>query len=132
MASSSSSEPISEPISESEKSHRAMASQLKGFLSNVDKYDPTIPEAVSLYYMQKAGVEVGDPKMTKLVSLATDHFLANTLYESHQLMLLKRPPKRENTASKKKQRKDENILKQEDLMKALEEQNINLLRSKNK
>jgi len=39
--------------------------------------------------MQKSGVEAGDPRMTKLLSLAADNFLAKTIYEARQMSLLR-------------------------------------------
>ena len=39
--------------------------------------------------MQKGGVEAGDPRMVKLLSLAADHFLAKTIYEARQMSLLR-------------------------------------------
>jgi len=59
------------------------------FINALDKYEPTIPEQVTRYHMQKSGVEAGDPRMTKLLSLAADNFLAKTIYEARQMSLLR-------------------------------------------
>ena len=42
-------------------------SKVSSFLGNLDDYNPTVPEAVTLYYMNKAGTEVGDSRMVKLM-----------------------------------------------------------------
>jgi hypothetical protein len=60
------------------------------FLVNLDDYAPTIPEAVTKFYMQKAGCEAEEERLVKLVSLAADHFLAKTVYEAKQVTLLRR------------------------------------------
>ncbi len=39
--------------------------------------------------MQKGGVSVRDPRMTKMLALATDYFLAKTVHEARQLALLR-------------------------------------------
>ena len=36
------------------------------FYSALDVYTPTIPEAVTKYYMQKSGITVADPRMVIL------------------------------------------------------------------
>ena len=59
------------------------------FISALDEYEPTIPEQVSRYHMQKSGVEGGDARMVKLLSLAADNFLAKTIYEARQMSLLR-------------------------------------------
>ena len=59
------------------------------FISALDEYEPTIPEQVARYYMQKSGVEGGDVRMAKLLSLAADNFLAKTIYEARQMSLLR-------------------------------------------
>ena len=63
--------------------------QVGNFLSNLDDYDPTIPESLTKYYMNKSGIEAKDQRMVKLISLATDHFLAKTIFEAKQLTLLR-------------------------------------------
>lgn len=107
--------------------------QVNTFLENLDDYDPTLPQSVSAYHMQKCGVEIGDEKMSKLVSLAADHFLAKMVFETNQLYLLKRPAltkaamqkatkKRKNSASGPL----EEVFKLEDLKKVLKEEGVNL------
>jgi hypothetical protein len=59
------------------------------FLSALDDYEPTIPEQVARYHMQKSGVEGNDARMVKLLSLAADNFLAKTIYEARQTSLLR-------------------------------------------
>lgn len=109
---------------------------LNNFLTNLDEYSPTVPEAVTEFYMNKGGVEAGDPRMVKFISLAADHFLAKTVYESRQVCLLRQ----ENTAttSKKTQKrkmaevanKTEDTFQEEDLDRALIAAGVRVHRSK--
>jgi hypothetical protein len=64
-------------------------SNLNDFIGALDTYEPTIPDAVAKFYMQKSGVEASDHRMVKLIALATDHFLARTIHEARQLSLLR-------------------------------------------
>ena len=107
--------------------------QVNTFLENLDDYDPTLPQSVSAYHMQKAGVEIGDEKMSKLVSLAADHFLAKMVFETNQLFLLKRPAVNKAAMQKvTKKRKNsangplEEVFKLQDLKKVLKEEGVNL------
>ena len=113
-------------------------SSLNNFLTNLDDYNPTMPEAVTEFYMNKGGVEVGDHRMTKLISLAADHFLAKTVYESRQVCLL-RQENVANTTTKSKKRKmaevtnkTEDTFQEEDLDRALLLSGIRVSRSRYK
>jgi Transcription initiation factor TFIID 23-30kDa subunit len=56
---------------------------LSEFLLAVDSYESTIPLQVTKYYMKRAGVlPDGDPRIAKIISLAADKFLAETLNEA--------------------------------------------------
>jgi transcription initiation factor TFIID subunit 10 len=58
---------------------------LSDFLSALDDYAPTVPEATVQYYMQKGGVDVADPRIVKVIALATDKFLAETIHDAKQI-----------------------------------------------
>jgi transcription initiation factor TFIID subunit 10 len=63
--------------------------ELSDFLSSLDNYSSTIPEAVVKYQLQTGGLEVNDNRICKLVSLAADKFLTDIIYESKQISLLR-------------------------------------------
>ena len=111
---------------------------LNNFLSNLDEYSPTIPEAVTEFYMNRGGVEVGDPRMVKLVALAADHFLAKTIFESRQVCLLRQENTASSSAKSKKRKiaevsnKTEDTLQEEDLDRALMAAGVRVRRSKHK
>lgn len=101
------------------------------FLISLESYTPTIPEAVTKYYMQKSGVDVLDERMIKLTSLAADHFLAKTIHEAKQMSLLKQAPKIKGSKRKGGSGADkeaEDVIELEDLERALIEQGVQLRR----
>lgn len=60
-------------------------SSLNDFILALDAYEPTIPVEVTAYYMKSVGVSSeGDPRIVKLLSLAADKFLAETIHEAKQ------------------------------------------------
>jgi hypothetical protein len=63
--------------------------ELVQYMHFVESYKPTIPESVAKYYLEKSGCTTTDPKVLKLVSLAADKFLAETVYEAKEQSLLK-------------------------------------------
>jgi transcription initiation factor TFIID subunit 10 len=111
---------------------------LSTFLSDLDEYSPTVPEAVTLFYMNKGGVEAGDPRMVKLTALAADHFLAKTIYESRQICLLRQENLAVSTTKSKKRKiaevanKTEETFQEEDLDRALTAAGVRVRRSKYK
>ena len=90
----------------------------------LEQYGSTIPESVTKYYMQKSGVEVLDERMVKLISLATDHFLATTVREAKQMSLLKHTQRSRGYKRKADFATDESTLDLEDLERALQEQGV--------
>jgi transcription initiation factor TFIID subunit 10 len=97
------------------------------FYSALDVYTPTIPEAVTKYYMQKSGVTVTDPRMVKLISLAADKFLSETIHGTKQMSLLRNQGLKQ---AKRKTVDTEGLLEMEDLERCLAEQRIILKRKK--
>jgi|MDTB01.1.fsa_nt_gb transcription initiation factor TFIID subunit 10 len=109
-------------------------SKVSSFLSNLEEYNPTVPEAVTLYYMNKAGTEVGDSRMVKLMSLAADHFLAKTVYESRQICMLRQENSSSGRSRKRKMQEiagtTEDTFQEQDLDAALQAAGIRVRRSK--
>lgn len=100
--------------------------ELCEFLTSLDNYTPTVPDAVTKYYLQKIGVSVDDPRVAKLVSLAADKFLAETIHETRQNALLRS----HSIKSGKRKLEAGDVLEQEDLEIALAEQGIRLKRKR--
>ncbi|CAK7203145.1 hypothetical protein SEUCBS139899_005874 [Sporothrix eucalyptigena] len=60
---------------------------LKDFLNKMDDYAPIIPDAVTHYYMTKAGLPPPpqtDPRLARLLALATQKFVADIAADAYQ------------------------------------------------
>lgn len=73
----------------SEKVKQSKAEELNDFLTSLDGYKPTVPEALTSFYLERGGVEIKDNRIVKLVALATDKFLADVLNEAKQMSKLR-------------------------------------------
>ncbi|KUJ22944.1 transcription initiation factor IID, TAF10 subunit [Mollisia scopiformis] len=60
---------------------------LKEFLAKMDDYAPIIPDAVTNYYLTKAGLPPPpqtDPRLARLLALATQKFIADIAADAYQ------------------------------------------------
>ncbi|KAG7103931.1 Transcription initiation factor TFIID subunit 10 like protein [Verticillium longisporum] len=60
---------------------------LREFLTKMDDYAPIIPDAVTNYYMTKAGLPPPpqtDPRLARLLALATQKFVADIAADAYQ------------------------------------------------
>ncbi|POS85444.1 transcription initiation factor IID, partial [Erysiphe pulchra] len=60
---------------------------LKDFLSKMNDYAPIIPDAVTNYYLTKAGLPPPpqtDPRLARLLALATQKFIADIAADAYQ------------------------------------------------
>ncbi|OAA32608.1 Transcription initiation factor TFIID, 23-30kDa subunit [Moelleriella libera RCEF 2490] len=60
---------------------------LREFLNRIDDYAPIIPDAVTNYYMTKAGLPPPpqtDPRLARLLALATQKFIADIAADAYQ------------------------------------------------
>lgn len=98
------------------------------FLSSLDNYNPTVPEAFTAYHLERSGVAVRDERICKLVSLAADKFISEIIHEAKQISILRQQ------AVKNQKRKLEmsETLEIDDLEGSLSQLRIYLRRKKNK
>lgn len=54
------------------------------FLSQLDNYAPIIPDAVADYYLSKSGLSTADPRVKRLLALATQKFVADIASDAYQ------------------------------------------------
>eukprot|EP01127_Copromyxa_protea_P013805 TRINITY_DN3743_c0_g1_i1.p1 TRINITY_DN3743_c0_g1~~TRINITY_DN3743_c0_g1_i1.p1 ORF type:complete len:147 (+),score=45.60 TRINITY_DN3743_c0_g1_i1:26-442(+) len=93
-----------------EKKDSELQKQLEEeFLSALEDYSPSIPEEVTDYYLKRAGFASSDPRMTKLVSLAAQKFIAEIANDAYTHSSLRQ----QNPALRRKDKKM--VLTMEDL-----------------
>ena len=121
---------VKSTISNTVKNNKLIWSdELCDFLSAIDTYNPTMPEAVSKYYLENSGVNIKDERILKLVSLATDYLLTDIIHEAKQISLL-----RQQSSKYSNKRKADMIdtLELIDLETVLTQATVYISRKKNK
>lgn len=94
---------------------------LSEFLLQLEEYSPTIPDAVTLHYLNSAGFESSDPRVVRLISLAAQKFVSDIVNDAMTHCKLKA------ASSQKKMTKDKKfVLSMEDLAPALADYGINV------
>ncbi|KAM8964997.1 transcription initiation factor TFIID subunit 10-like, partial [Sarcophilus harrisii] len=96
---------------------------LVDFLMQLEDYTPTIPDAVTGYYLNRAGFEASDPRIVRLISLAAQKFISDIANDALQHCKMKGTASG-SSRSKSKDRKY--TLTMEDLTPALSEYGINV------
>eukprot|EP00049_Salpingoeca_infusionum_P002256 m.55217 g.55217 ORF g.55217 m.55217 type:complete len:141 (-) comp11471_c1_seq1:2118-2540(-) len=59
--------------------------EMAELLTTLDQFQPTIPDEVIQYYLRTAGFEPSDPKVLRIVSLATQKFVADVAQDAFQI-----------------------------------------------
>ncbi|XP_077222788.1 TBP-associated factor II 15 [Tasmannia lanceolata] len=100
-------------------------SALSDFLSSLMDYTPTIPDELVEHYLARSGFQCPDVRLTRLVAVATQKFIAEVASDA-----LQQCKARQSAVVKEKrdkQQKDKRlILTMEDLSKALREYGVNV------
>ncbi|XP_076019510.1 transcription initiation factor TFIID subunit 10 [Genypterus blacodes] len=96
---------------------------LADFLMQLEDYTPTIPDAVTGYYLNRAGFEASDPRIIRLISLASQKFISDIANDALQYCKMKGTA----TGSSRSKTKDKKYtLTMEDLSPALSEYGVNV------
>lgn len=96
---------------------------LADFVMQLEEYTPTIPDAVTGYYLNRAGFEASDPRIIRLISLASQKFISDIANDALQYCKMK------GTAagsSRSKTKDKKYTLTMEDLTPALSEYGVNV------
>ncbi|NP_001017279.1 transcription initiation factor TFIID subunit 10 [Xenopus tropicalis] len=96
---------------------------LVDFLMQLEDYTPTIPDAVTGYYLNRAGFEASDPRIIRLISLASQKFISDIANDALQHCKMKGTA---SGSSRSKSKDKKYTLTMEDLTPALAEYGINV------
>ncbi|VDI12345.1 transcription initiation factor TFIID subunit 10 [Mytilus galloprovincialis] len=95
---------------------------LTDFVQQLEDYAPTIPDSVTAFYLNRAGFEASDPRITRLVSIAAQKFVSDIANEALQHCKMK-----SSSGQTKSKGKDKRLtLTMDDLTPALAEYGINV------
>ncbi|XP_037629215.1 transcription initiation factor TFIID subunit 10 [Sebastes umbrosus] len=96
---------------------------LADFLMQLEEYTPTIPDAVTGYYLNRAGFEASDPRIIRLISLASQKFISDIANDALQYCKMKGTA---SGSSRSKTKDKKYTLTMEDLTPALTEYGVNV------
>lgn len=99
------------------------ATPLADFLMQLEDYTPTIPDAVTGYYLNRAGFEASDPRIIRLISLASQKFISDIANDALQYCKMKGTA---SGSSRSKTKDKKYTLTMEDLTPALSEYGVNV------
>ncbi|XP_034942007.1 transcription initiation factor TFIID subunit 10-like [Chelonus insularis] len=120
MASGNMNQQNSAATSAQEEGPKAAGKPLSEVLRQLENYTPTIPDAVTEYYMHTAGLNTPDPRLVRLISLASQKFIADIANDALQHYKARGA----NQSSKSKGKDREHNLTMEDLASAVAERGI--------
>ncbi|CAD5123314.1 DgyrCDS11672 [Dimorphilus gyrociliatus] len=101
---------------------RVTGTPLSQFAAELEDFKPTIPDAVTNFYLNRAGVSINDPRILRLVSLASQKFITDVCNDALQNCKVRIG----SSSSKHKTKEKRFTLTLEDLSPALSENGITI------
>lgn len=95
---------------------------LEDMLNHMGDYAPTVPEAVTGYYLNRAGFETADPRLVRVISLAAQKFISDIANDALQHCKMKGSVQTSRRPGKDKRY----TLTMDDLSAALTDHGINV------
>jgi transcription initiation factor TFIID subunit 10 len=92
------------------------------FITQLEEYTPTIPDSVTTHFLSTAGLQTDDPRIVRLVSLATQKFISDIANDALQHCKMRGA----GQAASKKTKDRKFTLTSEDLSQALSDHGITL------
>jgi transcription initiation factor TFIID subunit 10 len=92
------------------------------FVQSLDEFTPTLPDAVTSYYMSSSGFQVDDPRLVRLIGLSCQKFIADVTNDAMQHCKIRIAQQIKN----QKQTKPRLQLTLDDLLPTLKERGINI------
>ncbi len=99
------------------------ANKLNEFLESLERVKPVVPEALVAYYLQKAGFQTQDPKVLRLVGLATQKFLSEVCYDTMKVFEIRQSSSKKDAETNKDLKM---VFTTEDLACSLKEYGIDI------
>ena len=115
--------PSSAAASTSSGTAAAAGPPIADFMTQLEDYSPTIPDAVTQHFLSTAGFETNDPRIVKLVSLASQKFISDIANDALQHCKMRNAA---GQAANKKGKDRKHTMTTEDLSQALSDQGITL------
>ncbi|ETN76408.1 transcription initiation factor TFIID subunit [Necator americanus] len=62
---------------------------MRDFINELEDYVPTIPDAVTMHFMRSCGCDCSDPRIVRLVALATQKYVSDIILDAMQQARMK-------------------------------------------
>ncbi|XP_026488628.1 transcription initiation factor TFIID subunit 10-like [Nymphalis io] len=98
---------------------------LTDFLLQLENYSPSIPDSVVAYYLNMSGFESQDPRLIRLIALASQKFLSDIANDALQHCKMRTSSQINQSSKNQKGPKEKKyVMTMEDLVPALQEYGI--------
>ncbi|XP_041989155.1 transcription initiation factor TFIID subunit 10-like [Aricia agestis] len=98
---------------------------LSDFLLQLENYNPSIPDSVVAYYLNMAGFESQDPRLVRLIALASQKLLSDIANDALQHCKMRTSSQVTQTSKNQKGPKEKKyVMTMDDLVPALQEYGI--------